>query len=544
MECKNYKCSYIRCSNTIVNGKICRHCLDAKYCSNDCRDEDWKHDHSKKCNSNNYKITDFIPVKKSKSLGKGAYGEVQLVQHLPSRQFFALKIIKKRNLNRSNSLKMMYREISVQKKLIHPNIIRLFGHIEDIDNLQLILEYAEKGNLFHYIRRRKHLTEEESFFFFTQVCIGILFLHENSIIHRDLKPENILITQGSGVKICDFGWCAEGSEERNTYCGTLDYMAPEILKGSNYSNKVDIWALGILLYEMTHGYPPFSAKSDIEKSRLIRVGEFQFNENISKECQALIKIILQDSPDKRPSLLNILKHPWVAKYMIQCYSEKINFSEFVCGNTISDSVLGKGIIVNSQGLVCEVSFSSGVKELLILEIARKNENLHSSRSTRSSQNLKLENTEEKEFELKLSKDYPPSYKQSPVNSRGKPPRTPIVSIPANGVFQRKMNSEEDSGYNSTGAKVKLRSESSKMDNEIPASLASSSSQFSSSSEDNKPKGTILTGDVVADRLKELEDLQKALEGNHKRPIPIKRPKKPTGFFARLSGIFNIGCTER
>lgn len=78
------------------------------------------------------------------------------------------------------------------------------------------------------------------------------------------------------MKICGFGWCAEGNSERSTFCGTLDYMAPQILKGLNYTNKIDIWALGTLLYEMVHGLPPFNAKTEVEKSRLIRQGAFKF----------------------------------------------------------------------------------------------------------------------------------------------------------------------------------------------------------------------------------------------------------------------------
>ena len=150
-------------------------------------------------------MKDFIPVNKGKNLGKGAYGEVQLVKHIKTKHLYALKVIRKKNLHRSNSLKMMYREISVQKKLNHANIIRLYGHIEDIDSIYLILEYAAKGNLFHYIRDRKRLTEEETWPFFTQVCVGVNYLHQNSIIHRDLKPENILLNHNNTVKICDFG---------------------------------------------------------------------------------------------------------------------------------------------------------------------------------------------------------------------------------------------------------------------------------------------------------------------------------------------------
>lgn len=543
MECKNNRCGSSHCSNQIIDLKMCRHCLVVKYCSDECRTIDWKSGHKNECGANSFSLKDFIPVKQSKSLGKGAYGVVQLVQHMATRKYYALKVIKKRNLTRSNSLKMMYREISVQKKLIHPNIIRLYGHVEDIDNLHLILEYAEKGNLFHYVRRRKKLSDEESCFFFNQVCIGIHYLHENSIIHRDLKPENILISQNSTVKICDFGWCAEGNGERSTYCGTLDYMAPEILRGHNYTNKVDIWALGILLFEMSHGFPPFDAKSEIDKSRLIRQGDFNFSDGVSRECQDLIKLILQDSPEKRPDINTILKHPWISKFAGTIYKDKFNIEDFAIGNQVHDCEFGEGIIVNFQGLICEISFNAYDREVIIPEFIRKNEKFSQTISTRSSQCSKFEISNEKDFDMKLSKNYPPSY-NSPANSKGRPPRPQIVSIPTD-IFQRKMNSEENSGFNSPMPSVNIRSESSKFEISKNNSIESGSSKFSSSSGEFKPTDSVLSVDLVAQRVKELEMLQLSLEGNKRQPIIMKKKaKKKSGFFSRLTGIFNLGCADR
>ena len=167
MECNNRSCN-----KPIKDSILCRKCLLTNYCSDECRTVDWNSDHQNQCTFKKYSLKDFIPVNKGKNLGKGAYGEVQLVKHIKTKHLYALKVIRKKNLHRSNSLKMMYREISVQKKLNHANIIRLYGHIEDIDCIYLILEYAAKGNLFHYIRDRKRLTEEETWPFFTRLfCI-------------------------------------------------------------------------------------------------------------------------------------------------------------------------------------------------------------------------------------------------------------------------------------------------------------------------------------------------------------------------------------
>lgn len=123
------------------------------------------------------------------------------------------------------------REVEIHKKLKHDNIIRLYASVEDEKFIYLILEYASKGNLFFLIRNRKTLTEDEAFFFFIQTCAGIYFLHKNGLIHRDIKPENLLIEEDNILKICDFGWCVELSErqQRSTFCGTLEYMAPEMI---------------------------------------------------------------------------------------------------------------------------------------------------------------------------------------------------------------------------------------------------------------------------------------------------------------------------
>ncbi|OMJ85823.1 hypothetical protein SteCoe_12820 [Stentor coeruleus] len=543
------ECSFNQCKNLVRNPKLCRHCLNAKYCSNECRLQDWQAGHKKSCSQNTYNLKDFLPAKHNKSLGKGAYGEVQLVQHINTRVYYALKVIKKKNLHRSASLKLMYREISVQKKLIHGNIIRLFGHMEDIDNLYLILEYAEKGNLFHYIRKKKRLGEEEAFYYFTQVCCGIHYLHDKSIIHRDVKPENVLLTSSNLVKICDFGWCAEGTEERSTYCGTLDYMAPEILRGNHYTNKVDVWALGVLLFEMTHGRPPFNAKSDAEKSRLIRQGIFKFLEDTSAECKDLIKMILQDNPENRPNVLTILKHPWFSKFIPIVYKDKVNFDHFAPGSSINVEEYGEGIIVNSQGLVCEISFEGGSKIMIIPEIVRNNEGSPSRPlAPRLSKEKPAEECEEKEFEMKLKKNYPPSYKQS----IGKPPRTPITSVALGCKIKRKMASENNSGNNSPMLSQVIRSESS--NNGIvqkPSSEISDSCSFGSESKSNNssegkdaPKTSVYDVDAFENRLKELQLLQAQLEGPKQQKIIAKKPKQKSSFFARVANIFNIGCAER
>jgi len=152
------------------------------------------------------------------------------------------------------------REVEIHKTLKHENIIRLFTSLEDENYIYLVLEYAAQGNLFYTIRNKKRLTEDEAFYYFIQTCAGIYFLHKNGLIHRDIKPENLLIGDQNILKICDFGWCVQSSntEARMTFCGTLEYMAPEMIQNLSHNHNLDIWCLGILLFELVHGGAPFT----------------------------------------------------------------------------------------------------------------------------------------------------------------------------------------------------------------------------------------------------------------------------------------------
>lgn len=155
------------------------------------------------------------------------------------------------------------REIYVHRRLIHDNIVSLYNNYEDNDNYYMILDYANGGSLFSKIKKCKRgLDEDTSFRYFIQAASSIAFLHENNIVHRDIKPENFLTYTNGIVQLCDFGSCRDvNDEERRTFCGTYEYMAPEMVQDQPYSFGIDVWALGILLYELTHGYSPFRAQS-------------------------------------------------------------------------------------------------------------------------------------------------------------------------------------------------------------------------------------------------------------------------------------------
>ena len=145
------------------------------------------------------------------------------------------------------------------------------------------MEYVSNGSLYNLIKKSHQMPEDKAFKYFIKTLSAVHFLHENNLIHRDLKPENILLSENDDVKLCDFGWCVELSiGNRITFCGTYEYMAPEIIKEVPYNHSIDIWSLGVLLYELLHGYSPFKSKDNDS--------EFGEKENYSEIFKNIIKV--------------------------------------------------------------------------------------------------------------------------------------------------------------------------------------------------------------------------------------------------------------
>jgi len=200
------------------------------------------------------------------------------------------------------------RETRIQKRLNHPHILKLYQYFEDKEQVYLVLEYAQKGSLGDYLRKaysnsslQRILPEREAFVYFIQTCLGLDYLHKNCILHRDLKPENLLLDDTGNVKLCDFGWSIDETvTSRNTICGTLEYMAPEVLQSSPnhfYNEEIDLWSLGIILYEFLHGKFPEENLS--------------FSKEVSKTAQDLISRLLKKNPDERIDIDGIFDSHWV-----------------------------------------------------------------------------------------------------------------------------------------------------------------------------------------------------------------------------------------
>lgn len=260
----------------------------------------------------------------TKMLGVGAYGEVRLAFEKNNCNKYAIKIIQKKKFSINgkheiNSNSQIKSEIDILKKLKHPCIIRVHEVVDTIDSVFIILDLAEGGELFDKVVKLGRYEESTAKLLFYQMVLTIKYLHDKGITHRDLKPENILLASDKNetlIKVTDFGLSKffNSASMMKTFCGTPNYLAPEVLftKGEGkYSNKVDNWSLGVILYIILVGFPPFS---DENLEAEIKQGSYDFFDqawsNISGEAKDVIRKLMCVDPVKRSSLEAILEHTW------------------------------------------------------------------------------------------------------------------------------------------------------------------------------------------------------------------------------------------
>jgi len=251
-------------------------------------------------------------------LGKGKFGNVYLAREKKSKFIVALKVLFKSQLQKCHMEHQLRREIEIQSHLRHPNVLRMYGYFYDETRIYLILEFAANGEMYKYLKRQPHgrFTEAMTANYMAQLADALIYCHERKVIHRDIKPENLLLGINGEIKIADFGWSVHApSSKRTTMCGTLDYLAPEMVEGRSHDEHVDLWTLGILCYEFLVGSPPFEEeKTDRTYARICRV-DLRFPAHMSPGARDLVSKLLKYKADDRIPLKKILEHEWVLSHL-------------------------------------------------------------------------------------------------------------------------------------------------------------------------------------------------------------------------------------
>lgn len=249
-----------------------------------------------------------------KPLGRGKFGNVYLAREKQSKYIVALKVLYKSQLQQSHVEHQLRREIEIQSHLRHPNILRLYGYFYDQNRVYLILEYAARGELYKELKKARRFSEERSATYVASLARALVYCHKKHVIHRDIKPENLLIGIKGELKIADFGWSVHAPHSRRqTLCGTLDYLPPEMVEGRDHDHAVDVWSLGVLAYEFLVGVPPFEAEGHSETYKRICKVDLRFPDHVSADARDLITQLLVKDPKDRISLRKVTEHPWILK---------------------------------------------------------------------------------------------------------------------------------------------------------------------------------------------------------------------------------------
>ncbi|OKL61220.1 Serine/threonine-protein kinase ark1 [Talaromyces atroroseus] len=247
-----------------------------------------------------------------RSLGKGKFGRVYLARERQTGFICALKVLHKNEIVQGRVEKQVCREIEIQSNLRHPNVLRFYGYFYDSKRIFLILEYAAKGELYKHLQKARRFSESRAAQYIAQMTSALRYLHSKRVIHRDIKPENILLGRHGELKMADFGWSVHApSGRRITKCGTLDYLPPEMVDPRRcqnpYDEKIDLWSLGVLMYELLVGSAPFEDTPSMTQKRIAR-GDMKIPSFVSSEAKDLIR--------KRIPLEKVQQHPWIMKHCL------------------------------------------------------------------------------------------------------------------------------------------------------------------------------------------------------------------------------------
>mmetsp|Transcript_6597 Transcript_6597/g.11590 ORF Transcript_6597/g.11590 Transcript_6597/m.11590 type:complete len:320 (-) Transcript_6597:1810-2769(-) len=233
------------------------------------------------------------------TLGTGSFGRVRLVMKKGTRDYYALKILKKHDILRLKQVDHVYSEYSILRTLYHPFLVQLIGSAQDDRYLYFCLEYVQGGELFTYLRTIGKLVSTHAQVYAAQIVSMLEYMHSLNIVYRDLKPENLLIAADGYLKLTDFGFAKVVTGRTYTLCGTPEYLAPEILLNKGHGKPVDWWTLGIIIYEMVAGIDPFNDDDPMQIYQKILKGRVRFPRNFDAAAKSLVKHLLVSDLSKR-----------------------------------------------------------------------------------------------------------------------------------------------------------------------------------------------------------------------------------------------------
>lgn len=265
---------------------------------------------------NTGKITDSYELD-AKSIGKGTYGDVSKAKHKLTGNYRAVKKIPRSKIKNWDRF---LTEVKILQQLDHPHVIKLYEYFEEKNDVYLVTELCQGGELFDRIIEKEYFDEEQAAHVFRQVLMALNYCHTENIVHRDLKPENFLFMSKENendLKIIDFGLSkilhAGKLQRMKTRAGTPYYISPEVLAG-NYDVSCDMWSAGCILYILLCGYPPFYGDDNNEILASVQTGEYDFDgeewDEVSNEAKDLIKKLIC-KPERRLSAQEALNHKWV-----------------------------------------------------------------------------------------------------------------------------------------------------------------------------------------------------------------------------------------
>ncbi|KAF8073758.1 kinase-like domain-containing protein [Lyophyllum atratum] len=254
-------------------------------------------------------------------IGKGSFGKVMQVRKRDTQRIYALKTIRKMHIVNRNEITHTLAERLVLAQVNNPFIVPLKFSFQSEQKLYLVLAFVNGGELFHHLQRESRFNEERSRFYSAELLLALEHLHELDVVYRDLKPENILLDYTGHIALCDFGLCKlnmKGNEKTNTFCGTPEYLAPEILTAQGYDKTIDWWTLGVLLYEMLAGLPPFYDEVTDDMYRKILNDPLNFGPEIESEARSVLTGLLTRDPSKRLGVNGaeeIKRHPFFKNHI-------------------------------------------------------------------------------------------------------------------------------------------------------------------------------------------------------------------------------------